>query len=136
MVRIQACLRNSAFPLALAVFKTSELSIPCPTRGMTAFQKARSSGQTKIMCNLLEFCTEKLPLTSCSLVAVLLLRKIVVLSTLLKQGRLNDSPSKRCLCHLELIARFACKANALRDLIVPAAQEESVPPQPFLYWPS
>lgn len=44
-----------------------------------------------------------------------------MLSTLLKQGKLNDSPSKRCLCHLELIAHFACKANALGGLIVPAA---------------
>ena len=54
-VRNQACIENSAFPLALAVFKSSERSIPCPTRGMTAFQKTRSSGQTKTMCTLLEF---------------------------------------------------------------------------------
>lgn len=45
----------------------------------------------------------------------------MVFSTLLEQGRPNDLPSKRCLCHLELIAYFACKTNALRDLIVPAA---------------
>lgn len=51
MVRNQACIGNSAFPLAL-VFKSNEWSIPCPTRGVIAFQKTRSSGQTKIMCTL------------------------------------------------------------------------------------
>lgn len=48
--RNQACIKNSAF--ALAVSKSSELSISCPIRGMAAFQKTRSSGQTKIMCTL------------------------------------------------------------------------------------
>lgn len=49
LVRNQARMKDFAFHLAIAVFRSSELSISCHTRATTAFQKTRSSGQTKIV---------------------------------------------------------------------------------------
>lgn len=45
LVRHEACTGDSTLPLPLAGFKSSEQSIPCPTRGTKVFQKTRSKGK-------------------------------------------------------------------------------------------